>query len=122
GRTFGRFRIGLGIGGLGIGGFGICGLGVSLCFGFGFSLFLGLFDHRWPFGSGLLHDGFLGDSPRLDARRREIADTGRGVGRLGVRRQLGIGFGFSLAFPLGVGSRHRSGRSVGVGLGHDVVV
>ena len=100
------------------------GFGVSLCFGFRvsfcvsfcFSLFLGLFDHRRPFGSGLLHDGFLGDSPRLDAGSRKIADTGRGLSRLGV------GFGFRLAIPLGIGSRRRSGRSVRGRLAHDVVV
>src|SRR6185437_13625584 len=96
GRAFGRFHIGLGI-----------GFGVSLCFGFRFGLLLRLFGRRRPFGRGLLHDGFLRDSFRLDAGSGEIADAGRGLGRLGVH--LGVGFGFRLtvflAIPLGIGSR-----------------
>ena len=79
GRAFGRFRIGLGIEGLGRRVWHQpC---VGLCLGLCFSLALGLFDHRRPFGSGLLHDGFFGDSLRLDAGGREIADAGRGLGR-----------------------------------------
>ena len=78
----------------------VSGLGVRFGIGLGVGFFvgflLGLFDDRRPFGSGLLHDGLLGDSPRLDAGGREIADNGRGLSR------LGIGFGSRLAFPLGL--------------------
>ena len=108
-----RLDIGLGVdlGGVNL---GSIDLGLSLRV----SLFLRLFDHRRPFGGGLLHHGFLGDAPGLDPRGREITDRSHALRRFGVRRR----FGFGLGFVLRVGGRYRSGRRIRARLAHDVVV